>query len=294
MHYDIEVNVVKASDLKKEDFVGMDAVFTAGGDGTFLKAASMANFGLPIIGVNTDPSKSQGFLCCSQLDMTGGRHPEFDNIVRRLATGDFRWLDQDRLVVTLVNADGRETELPIFALNELLLSVRDPAKASIMDVGIDNLEREKVRCSGIIVCTGTGSTAWYESAIKVHADTVEQVLQAANVDSTSVIDAEIVGRINSAIKFKPDDGQLGFVVREPIVNDVLSCKRRTGKACKISIKSLVWNGLINIDGLVEFPFNYGVQAVIKIGGPETRLRTVRFGHHSIPSALDLLPSFLGV
>ena len=50
---------------------------------------------------------------------------------------------------------------------QVFFSEADPSRPSIFDIGIDSHERETVRCSGTIVSTGTGSTAWFESAAKV-------------------------------------------------------------------------------------------------------------------------------
>ena len=48
-------------DLAEE---GIELVLSLGGDGTFLKTASMIkNRQMPILGVNTDPQRSVGCLC---------------------------------------------------------------------------------------------------------------------------------------------------------------------------------------------------------------------------------------
>lgn len=106
----INVTVVKAAKLESIDLSGFDIIMTAGGDGTFLRAAQASSNGVPVLGVNTDPALSQGSLTCCRLDMTGGRHPEFDKIVDRLRSGDFRWMNHDRLVVRIVNAEGAVLE----------------------------------------------------------------------------------------------------------------------------------------------------------------------------------------
>ena len=148
----INVTVVKAAALTTIDTSEFDIILTAGGDGTFLRAAQSTSSETPVLGINTDPSQSQGSLTCCRLDMTGGRHPEFDKIIERLRYGKYRWMMHDRLVVRIVNAEGNEVELPQYVLNEVLLAVRDPAKPSIFDIGLDDHEREKVRCSGLVVC----------------------------------------------------------------------------------------------------------------------------------------------
>ena len=63
----IEVQVITRSGFNHENLQA-DAVFTAGGDGTFLQAASWVKTNkVPCIGINTDPSRSQGHLCLPDL-----------------------------------------------------------------------------------------------------------------------------------------------------------------------------------------------------------------------------------
>lgn len=49
--------------LTDKDFQNIDLVMSLGGDGTFLKTASMISSNqMPIFGVNTDPTRSVGHL----------------------------------------------------------------------------------------------------------------------------------------------------------------------------------------------------------------------------------------
>lgn len=145
------MNIVKAGKVLPSDLVGVDIILAAGGDGTFLRAAQAVVGDIPVLGVNTDPALSQGALTCCKLDLTGGSNPEFDRIIRRVQQGDYRTMYHDRLVVKIVNAEGQETILPQYVLNEVLLTVTDPAKPTVLDIGIDDYEREKIRCSGVVV-----------------------------------------------------------------------------------------------------------------------------------------------
>ena len=53
--------LVEKSDFEDEN---IELILSLGGDGTFLKTASMINNRLiPILGVNTDPQRSVGHLC---------------------------------------------------------------------------------------------------------------------------------------------------------------------------------------------------------------------------------------
>lgn len=54
----IDTCVIGRTDFTRECLKGVDVVFSAGGDGTFLLGASkILNKNLPLIGVNTDPER---------------------------------------------------------------------------------------------------------------------------------------------------------------------------------------------------------------------------------------------
>lgn len=124
--------------------------------------------------------------------------------------------------------------------------------------------------------TGTGSTAWFDSISRTHADTVEDVLRNANVAYDASMVGEILQKLDQDRHFSPSSKELAYAVREPIVNDILACKHRRARGKRVSIRSLSWNGEMNMDGVTDFPFNFGVQAVIEVGPPQTRLRSFRF------------------
>ena len=63
-----EVKVIPDYLMTKEDTKDVDLVCSLGGDGTFLKTASMiTSNSLPILGINTDPARSVGHLCSSRI-----------------------------------------------------------------------------------------------------------------------------------------------------------------------------------------------------------------------------------
>ena len=128
----------------------------------------------------------------------------------------------------------------------------------------------------LAVGTGTGSTAWYDSITRVHADTVEQVLRESNVTYDAAVVGETLQRLGRDRHFGAASGELAYAIREPIVNEVIGCKRRYARGKRVSVRSLSWNGQLNLDGVTDYPFNFGVQAVITVGPPNTRLRSFRF------------------
>ncbi|XP_069740524.1 NAD kinase 2, mitochondrial isoform X2 [Narcine bancroftii] len=82
----IEVRLLKRRDYTEEIVRWADAIVSAGGDGTMLLSASKVLGRLkPVIGVNTDPERSQGHLCLP-LRYT----QRFSEALQKLRKGEFR------------------------------------------------------------------------------------------------------------------------------------------------------------------------------------------------------------
>ncbi|PWA24032.1 hypothetical protein CCH79_00019131 [Gambusia affinis] len=89
----MEVRVVRRGEYDDEVVRWADAIVSAGGDGTMLLVASkVLNKDKPVVGVNTDPERSEGHLC---LPVRYTR--AFPEALERLCRGEFRWLWRQRL-----------------------------------------------------------------------------------------------------------------------------------------------------------------------------------------------------
>lgn len=79
-------------------------IITNGGDGTFLMAASkVVTRDKPVIGINSDPTKSVGHLCLPSKFSNN-----FDQVIELLKKGKFQWLYKQRLRVTLIGEAAEE------------------------------------------------------------------------------------------------------------------------------------------------------------------------------------------
>ncbi|XP_068952241.1 NAD kinase 2, mitochondrial isoform X3 [Petaurus breviceps papuanus] len=89
----IEVRLVKRREYDEETVRWADAVIAAGGDGTMLLAASkVLDRFKPVIGVNTDPERSEGHLC-----LPVRYTHSFPEALQKLYRGEFRWLWRQRI-----------------------------------------------------------------------------------------------------------------------------------------------------------------------------------------------------
>lgn len=84
-----------------------DAIITAGGDGTFLSAASRVKDQFkPVIGINTNPKRSEGHLC-----LPPKYTKNLDKALDMLANGQFRWLWRQRIRITMTGAEDNFTPI---------------------------------------------------------------------------------------------------------------------------------------------------------------------------------------
>ena len=135
------INMLYRSELSQRVTSDIDLAVTIGGDGTFLEASHFIDDQTPIIGVNSDPSRSVGFLsACNGSEFPGvfaglNNQPRF-NLSRARAS-----------------INGKVTGPPI--LNDVLFSSPNPAATTRYRIG-----EQAFRNSGCLVATSAGSTAW--------------------------------------------------------------------------------------------------------------------------------------
>jgi NAD+ kinase len=125
-------------------------VVTVGGDGTLLDASHRVGQG-PILGVNSDPDRSVGFLCAARVETLGD---QLESI--------FAQKLQPELVTRLGGqVDGKDLPFPV--LNEVLIAHRNPAATCRYLVGPDGLAEDQ-KSSGLWVGAPAGSTGALASA----------------------------------------------------------------------------------------------------------------------------------
>ncbi|XP_023663974.1 NAD kinase 2, mitochondrial isoform X1 [Paramormyrops kingsleyae] len=89
----MQVRVLRRREYDEEAVRWADAIVSAGGDGTMLLAASKVfDKDKPVLGVNTDPERSEGHLCLP-VSYTHA----FPEALRKLRKGEFRWQWRHRL-----------------------------------------------------------------------------------------------------------------------------------------------------------------------------------------------------
>ena len=126
----------------------VDYVISIGGDGTFLRAASMVGAkGTPIVGVNTG---RLGFLADILPD-------EFPTALEEIIAGNYT---VEPHAVIMVEADGELIEGSPYALNDIAVLKRDNAAMISVRTCINGEYLATYQADGLIISTPTGSTAY--------------------------------------------------------------------------------------------------------------------------------------
>ncbi|XP_061836605.1 NAD kinase 2, mitochondrial isoform X1 [Nerophis lumbriciformis] len=209
----IDVQVVKRGEYDTDVVQWADAIISAGGDGTMLLVASkVLSKDKPVVGVNTDPERSEGHLC---LPVKYTR--KFPEALGKLCRGEFRWQWRQRIrlhlegtginptpldlheqqlsleqhsqahrITTMDNQQkmgilnesvSKPSLLPIRSLNEIFIGESLSSRASYYEISVDDGPWEKQKSSGLSICTGTGSKAWSYNINKLAEQAVNEILK---------------------------------------------------------------------------------------------------------------------
>ncbi|KAL2717679.1 stAR-related lipid transfer protein 3 isoform X2 [Vespula squamosa] len=305
----IEYKKVDRSTISRTDVAWADLVFPIGGDGTFLLAANLIfDNKTPILGINSYPSESKGFL---MLPSYYTNH--VSKIFELLKAGQYDILMRSRIRTTLKGneiwdppfhmheernflgverffSNGQlkpaksvplnERKLPWLALNEAFVAEVLAAKMSTLLVKVDDEEKYyRIKSSGICISTGTGSTSWYKAINSVNPQLVRRIFRLLN-DRTNFTDTEIdqiCSKFNDSLHFKPEAQNICYAIRDMNVTNVFQVPKNLEQdnfCKKLTVRSLCFNGGLVLDGGIAVQFNLGTTAEFKID-PEGALRSHR-------------------
>ncbi|XP_074035811.1 NAD kinase 2, mitochondrial isoform X4 [Leptinotarsa decemlineata] len=242
----IDVEVVNRLNCNEDMVKEADVVLPTGGDGTFLLAASrVLDNKKPVVGFNSDPTRSEGYLC-----------------LPKRYSSDIRGA--------------------IERLQKVFVGESLSARVSHLQMRLNgSTENTNLKCSGVCVSTGTGSTSWHLSMNRLPIQSVAELLKLLDIEATedkNSLAAVLSDIYNKNLIFAPDDINMGYTIRDLISAGVWpqpkGIKSR-GFAKKIEIKSNCFDACLVVDGGVSFCFNDGTIALLEVL-PEDALRTVVF------------------
>ncbi|XP_008206935.1 NAD kinase 2, mitochondrial [Nasonia vitripennis] len=281
-----------------------DLIVPVGGDGTFLLASNLINDNTkPIVGINSDPEFSEGFLMLS---------PKYTNnipeIFERLRAGKFEYFMRTRIRTTLHGeniwqmpfhmhdnssccADDKfyvihhlstipkgelpkERRLPWLALNEVFIGESLSARISILHINLGKETFKKVKSSGLCVTTGTGSSSWYRAINALNPQMVEDVLTMAGCKKVPKCEEmkKICYDFNSGLQYPADELKLSYVIRDMIFKHIWPMPKNIhprGFCDKLTVRSQCYDGGLVIDGGIAVRFNVGTTAVLEAREEDT-------------------------
>jgi NAD+ kinase len=107
----IETRVVDRFSYNQAAISWADLVVSTGGDGTFLLAASkILDSTKPLIGVNSEPAKSEGHLCLPKKYRS-----RVGEAVDKILQGQFEWMFRKRIRITLSGKDVNSPPIELHA-----------------------------------------------------------------------------------------------------------------------------------------------------------------------------------
>jgi len=182
--------------MPREEFVSqLHLVISLGGDGTMLRAASLAyQADAPVVGINLG---KKGFLTAMETeDMFQG--------LERVLSG--RFLLQKRMVLEC-RIEGEEGP-PHYAVNEVVVGKRELQRMIRLEVDINGKYFHYYAGDGVIFATPTGSTAYSLSAGGPIVDPTLDCIILTPVCSHSLLDRSIILSPQSEIMVKLQGGKV--------------------------------------------------------------------------------------
>lgn len=246
LDFGMPVQVIDRQYLPNFDFGLCAAVVVIGQDGLVANTAKYS-LGVPIVGVNPDPARFDGELLPFQLE-------EARPIVHRVLKQQARVRD-----VTLARATLHDGQT-MLAFNDLFVGVSSHVSARYQIRA--NGRQEEQSSSGILVCTGAGSTGWMSSVFNMACG--------------------VAGFLGTVPPERPssmawEDQRLLWAVREPFVSRTTDASLVMGSLAKgeeLVVESLMPSGgVIFSDGVESdfLEFNAGSIARVTVAAERARL-----------------------
>ena len=223
--------VIERDKLTRDLVEKYSFVISFGGDNHFQYITHFLD-GTPILGINSDPKRSEGALTYVNTD-------ELEEIVPFILEGNFETEEWTRLEIFL---DGKKIEQ--LATSEVFIGEEKRFNMSRHIIKTNGKEEEQ-KGSGLLITTGVGSTGWYNSASRY-------LFPEGN-------------------NFSRQSKEARFILTEPYNGKLSKLKMINGKIKdneEIEIISLSDAGaFLAIDSLALIPLKEGARIKVKIGRP---------------------------
>jgi NAD kinase len=253
--FDLPVQTVDRDFLPNFVFGPHDVVVTVGQDGLVANTAKYA-LGLPIVAVNPDPQQIDGVLLPFRADQAR-------DAVRAVLNG--RAAYREVTLAEAILADGQR----LLAFNELFIGNRTHVSARYRLTVAGHTEAQS--SSGLLVCTGAGSTGWLSSIFNMTAGLMTSLRPFQGIPQRGAPTPV------AAMRLAWEDPRLVYVVREPFASKTSGTNLVAGlvdPGHELAVESdMPANGVIFSDGVESdyLEFNAGATARIAAAAGKAKL-----------------------
>ena len=108
----------RRDNMDKEIFMNHDLILVIGGDGSFLRVTHHMTQHIPLLGINSDVKKKEGFFMRANMS-------DFESKFKKILSGKFRTIELPRLH-TIIN----KKIIDDFALNEIYIGQKKAYKVA--------------------------------------------------------------------------------------------------------------------------------------------------------------------
>ena len=213
--------------LKEKNLQNKELIISIGGDGTFLSASHFVK-NQTIIGINSNKKRSEGVLTSESIENLKAK-------LKKIKEGKFRVKEYKRVKAKIFQKD--KCILTEYALNEVYVGNVNPHHTSKYTLLFKGKKENQVS-SGILISTGTGSSAWYKSM--------------------------------GGKPFSKTKNFLKFIVREPYSRKIHKTKIKKGKIKEkevLEIKNFFSHNILAIDSIRSYKLKKGDKVILSIGKP---------------------------
>lgn len=182
-NFEIKCNCIERDSLKLEHYRNIDLVLVLGGDGTFLRTSHL-NINKPMLGINPNPEKKEGFYMQSKIyDYKDKLIKVFQNnykIIKLLRLGVK--INSKKIIQKVLNevyiGDSKPYNvfnyiIKIKTSNKNIYNKNNNKNTSIEN----NLFEEFQRSSGFLIGTPSGSHAWISSSGGIKQEIIDNKFQ---------------------------------------------------------------------------------------------------------------------
>lgn len=222
----------------RRNFCNKDSlVIILGGDNYFQYVSHFLGNQM-VIGVNSDPDRSEGALMLFNAD-------NFDRLITGLKNGNVKIEKWIRLQIIL---DGKK--IASEALSEVYIGSKERFNISKYKIRFKGQEEEQ-KSSGVLVATGSGSTGWYKSAYGDCQNKLTHVFPKNAKEAHFIVTELFRGKLNTN---RLEKGAIGIGDKLEIIS--------LGKD----------KNVVSIDSKLNFNFPFGSK--VEIGLSENPLNVI--------------------